>query len=187
MEGGYLLHPNQLQPEILAAVMPGVGADYRHLMQNLPRIGSAIAWIDDEFGGEISLGRDGRAVCDYKMRGVDLLKMRDAMKKQALLLFEAGAQYCFLPDAMGTRLNSRADISRLDTIDIESGAILHGAPHPSGALRMGDDPGAAWSPPATKRMAYRICLSPIPVCSPAGRALTRLRRSWRLRAWRRKM
>ncbi len=141
VEGGYLLHPNQLQPEILAAVMPGVGAEYRNLMQNLPRIGSAIAWIDDEFGGEISLGRDGRAVLDYKMRGVDLLKMRDAMKKQALLLFEAGAEYCFLPDAMGTAITSRADISLLDTIDIESGAILHGAPHPSGALRMGDDPG----------------------------------------------
>ncbi len=140
VEGGYLLHPNQLQPEILAAVLPGIGEEYQDLMQSLPRIGSAVAWIDDEIGGKIYLGGDGHPVYEYKLQGVDLMKMRDAMKKEAELLFAAGAKYCILPDALGTRVNSPADIPLLETVDIENGAVLHGAPHPAGTLKMGDDP-----------------------------------------------
>lgn len=140
VEGGYLLHPNQLQPEILAALMPGVGAEYQELMGELPRIGSAVAWIDDEIGGQITLGGDGQPVYDYKLTGDDLLKTRDAMKKEAQLLFASGARYCFLPDAAGTRIHSPGEISLLDSIDIENGAVLHGAPHPAGTLKMGDDP-----------------------------------------------
>jgi len=62
------------------------------------------------------------------------------MKKEEELLFAAGAKYCILPDALGTRVNSPAEIPLLETVDIENGAVLHGAPHPAGTLKMGDDP-----------------------------------------------
>lgn len=143
LEGGYLLHPNQLQPEILAALLPGMGEDYRQSMEQLPRIGGAVAWIDDDSGGRITLGPDGLPVYDYKLSGENLLKMRDAMKKEAQLLFAAGARYCFVPDAAGTRIGSPDDIALLDELDIENGAVLHGAPHPAGTLRMGDDPASS--------------------------------------------
>lgn len=140
VEGGYLLHPNQLQAEFVAATLPGFGREHRKLMDVLPRIGSAVSWIDDENPGAIGLGDGGLPVYDYHLRGIDALKARDAMKKQAMLLFASGAREVIVPDLKGTRLKSPSDIAILDGIDINDGAILFGGPHPAGALRMGKDP-----------------------------------------------
>ncbi len=140
VEGGYLLHPNQLQPEFLAALLPGFGIEHRRLMDLLPRMGGTIAWIDDEMPGEITLDRKGRPVYRYEVRGVDELKLRDSMKKGALLLLAAGASELIVPDPVGTRIRDEKEISVLDRIDISDGAILFPAPHPAGALRMGSDP-----------------------------------------------
>ncbi len=143
VEGGFLLHPNQLQVEFLAATLPGFGKSHRVLMDHLPNVGSAISWIDDENPGQITLGDDGEAHYDYKVRGVDLLKLRDAMKKQALLLFASGAREVIVPDIVGTRIRSLKEISLLDSIDVSNGSILYGGPHPAGALRMGRDPATS--------------------------------------------
>jgi choline dehydrogenase-like flavoprotein len=140
VEGGYLLHPNQLQPELLAVTLPGFGVEHRRLMDVLPRMGGAVAWIDDEVPGAITLDRRGRPVYDYEIRGVDALKTRDAMKKQALVLLAAGATEVIVPDVLGTRIRDEREIAVLDTLDIASGAFLFGAPHPAGTLRMGADP-----------------------------------------------
>ncbi|WP_293323109.1 GMC family oxidoreductase [Parvibaculum sp.] len=142
-EGGYLLHPNQLQPEFLAATLPGFGNSHASLMAELPQIGGAVSWIDDEHGGEVRLNADGLPEYHYKLRGDDILKLRDAMKKQAMLLFASGAREVLVPDIRGTRLRGTDEIGLLDEIDVENGAILFGAPHPAGALRMGDDPATS--------------------------------------------
>ncbi len=140
LEGGYLLHPNQLQPEFLAATLPGFGGEHRALMSKLDHVGGAVSWIDDEIGGDIRLDEGGAPAYEYAAQGVDLLKARDALKKQAQLLFAAGAREVIVPDIAGTRLRDPARIGVFDTLDIQNGAILFGAPHPSSALRMGDDP-----------------------------------------------
>jgi hypothetical protein len=139
VEGGYLLHPNQLQPELLAVTLPGFGIEHRRLMDVLPRLGGAVAWIDDELPGEITVDRRGRPRYRYEIRGVDALKIRDAMKKQALVLLAAGATEVIVPDTLGTRIRDEREVALLDAIDIADGAILFGAPHPAGTLRMGSD------------------------------------------------
>ena len=139
VDGGYLLHPNQLQPELLAVTLPGFGIEHRRVMDVLPRLGGAVAWIDDELPGEITLDRRGRPVYRYAIHGVDELKIRDAFKKQALVLLAAGATEIIAPDPRGTRIHDERQIALLDTLDIASGAILFGAPHPAGTLRMGAD------------------------------------------------
>jgi choline dehydrogenase-like flavoprotein len=143
VEGGYLLHPNQLQAEFVAATLPGFGVEHRRLMDQLPNFGSAVSWIDDELPGRISLDNHGRMVYDYTVRGVDMLKTRDALKKQALILFASGAREVIAPDLAGTRLNTPKDIGRFDSIDLSNGAMLFGGPHPAGALRMGKDPATS--------------------------------------------
>ena len=140
VEGGYLLHPNQLQPEFLAATLPGFGVEHRRLMDLLPRVGGAVAWIDDEVPGEITLDKKGRPIYRYAIRGVDELKVRDALKKEALILLAAGASEVIVPDVHGTRIRDEREIAVLDTVDVRNGAILFGGPHPAGALRMGEDP-----------------------------------------------
>ncbi len=143
LEGGYLLHPNQLQAEFVAATLPGFGAEHRALMDRLPNLGSVVSWIDDENPGRISLNEDGYPIYDYTLRGVDVLKVRDAMKKQAMLLFASGARELIVPDIVGTHIRRPSEIALLDQIDISQGAILFGGPHPAGALRMGPDPATS--------------------------------------------
>ncbi|MFQ5417410.1 MAG: GMC family oxidoreductase N-terminal domain-containing protein [Myxococcota bacterium] len=138
-EGGYLLHPNQLQPEFLAATLPGFGLEHRKLMDLLPRMGGAVAWIDDELPGSIEIDGEGRVLHRFRIRGVDELKTRDALKKQALLLLAAGATEVIVPDLRGTRIRDEDDIAALDRIDLTDGGMIFGAPHPAGALRMGSD------------------------------------------------
>ncbi len=143
IEGGYLLHPNQLQAEFVAATLPGFGREHRQLMDILPKIGSAVSWIDEENPGMISLDDKGAPIYDYHLRGADVLKARDAMKKQAMLLFASGAREVIVPDIKGTRIRKPSEIALLDGIDIDNGAILFGGPHPAGALRMGADPASS--------------------------------------------
>ncbi|MCP5066660.1 MAG: GMC family oxidoreductase [bacterium] len=138
-EGGYLLHPNQLQPEFLALTLPGFGQDHRKLMDMLPRMGGAVSWIDDEVPGSIEIDAEGRAVHRYQIQGVDELKTRDALKKQALLLLAAGATEVIVPNLEGTRIRDENEIAVLDRIDLMDGGMVFGAPHPAGALRMGPD------------------------------------------------
>jgi choline dehydrogenase-like flavoprotein len=140
VEGGYLLHPNQIQPEFLAATLPGFGKDLAALLAQLPKIGSAVSWIDDEMPGFISVDPDGRPTYNYEVRGVDLLKTRDALKKQAMLLFASGAREVIVPDIPGTRLRGPEQVPILDSLDISNGTALWGGPHPAGTLRMGTDP-----------------------------------------------
>ena len=139
VEGGYLLHPNQIQVEFLALTLPGFGAEHFKLMERLPYIGSAVSWIDDQMPGEILLDAAGNASTSYQVRGVDELKARDSLKKQAQLLFASGASEIIVPDVAGTRLRGLQDIGLLDRIALGNGNYLFAAPHPAGALRMGDD------------------------------------------------
>jgi len=143
VEGGYLLHPNQLQPEFLAVTLPGFGESHRQLVSQLPNIGSVVSWIDDELPGEIRLNDKGEAQYHYQLRGVDELKARDSLKKQAQLLFATGAREVIVPDTSGTRLHSVDEIDLFDELPITNGEYLFGAPHPAGALRMGSDPATS--------------------------------------------
>jgi choline dehydrogenase-like flavoprotein len=139
-EGGYLLHPNQLQPALLAATLPGIGADHRALTAQLPRIGGAIGWIDDEVPGEIVLDRRGRPVYRYEVRGVDAPKIRDLLKKAALVLLASGAKEAILPDSQGTRIRDQRELAKIDALDVRGASMICAGPHPAGALRMGSDP-----------------------------------------------
>ena len=140
-EGGYLLYPNQLTPSTLAALLPGFGSSHRKLMDNAHRIGSAIAWIDDQGGGSVSLDEDLNPVWDYELGSLDVLTVRDALKKEATVLFHAGAREVVIPDPTGTRLRGLDELKKLDAVNVE--AMLYAAPHPSSMCRMGKDPATS--------------------------------------------
>lgn len=153
--GGFLLHPNQLQPELLAITLPGFGIAHRQIMDVLPYLGGAISWIDDEMPGQVRLDKQGRPIFDYRVRGVDVLKLRDALKKQAHVLLAAGATEVIVPDTVGTRIRDEKEIALLDTIAVTDGALpMLGAPHPAGTLRMGDD--ARYSVVAANHEAHEV-------------------------------
>jgi len=140
LEGGYLLMPNQLGPAVLAAFLPGFGAEHRRWMEAMPRLGGTIAWIDDVETGRITLDARGEPRYALPIAGDNARMLRDSMKKGALLLLAAGAREVFLPDPLGTRIRDERDLPRVDTVEIGPGAMNFAAPHPAGACRMGKDP-----------------------------------------------
>lgn len=140
VEGGYLLHPNQLQPATLSALLPGFGRSHRALMAQAHRIGSCIAWLDDDGSGSVSLDDDGNPVWHYEVKGLDERMARDAMRKQATVLLHAGAREVILADPKGTRISDLKELSKIDTVDVGPGSMLFPAPHPAGMCRMGKDP-----------------------------------------------
>ncbi len=140
VEGGYLLMPNQLQPGLLAAVLPGIGAKHHQLMAQMPNLGGTIAWIDDIDEGRVSLKGD-RPRFYMPVDGGNGLRIRDAWRKQARLLFEVGAREVIFGDASDTRLTDPAAIdSTVDGLDLRPARNIFAAPHPGGCARMGDDP-----------------------------------------------
>ncbi len=143
-EGGYLLMPNQLQPGTLAAVLPGVGPSHRALMAALPRLGGAIAWIDDVPEGRVTLRDDGSAAYHVPIDGMNGLMIRDALRKEARLLLAAGAREVLFGDVHDTRIRREDEIDRaVGGLEITPGSVTLAAPHPAGGARMGKDPRAS--------------------------------------------
>lgn len=138
VEGGYLLMPNQLGVSAMAAFIPGFGGDHRALMDQYHRIGGTIAWIDDEWPGEIKLDKEGKPRYRYSVRNDDRDKLIDSMKKGCLVMLAAGAKRCLLPD--GTVVRDEREVAKLDRISIAPGTMSFPAPHPAGACRMGENP-----------------------------------------------
>ncbi len=138
--GGYLVHPNQLPPATLAAMLPGFGRDHRALMEQAHRIGSCISWADDAGKGAVKLDDEGQPVWSYALAELDKMMLRDAMKTQARIMLAAGAREVILQDPLGTRVRDDREIAKIDTIDIGPGSMMFPAPHPAGMCRMGRDP-----------------------------------------------
>jgi choline dehydrogenase-like flavoprotein len=137
VEGGYLLMPNQLQPGLLAAVLPGAGAKHRELMRELPRLGGTIAWIDDVEPGSIRVV-DGQRRISMPLVGGNAARVRDAWVKQARLLLHAGARELMFGDAEDTRISRAEDIeAAVARISLRPARNVFAAPHPGGGARMG--------------------------------------------------
>jgi choline dehydrogenase-like flavoprotein len=141
--GGYLVHPNQLQPAGLAVLLPGFGHSHRALMENAHRIGSAICWIDDVGSGEVTLDEEGAPSYRYRLSADDQLILRDAIRVQARILLAAGAREVILPDPAGTRVRDERELAKVNDIAIGPGDVLFPAPHPAGMCRMGRDPATS--------------------------------------------
>lgn len=142
VEGGYLLMPNQLQPGALAAMIPGFGRDHRQWMENLPKVGGSIAWIDDveQELGEIRVKGNGAREVYYPYGELTQKILRDSIKKQVILNFEAGARRVLVAGLQGIRLQSLDELHKLDALNIEAGGLTMASPHPGGGCRMGADP-----------------------------------------------
>jgi choline dehydrogenase-like flavoprotein len=113
-------------------------------MRDLPRLGGTIAWIDDHERGRMTLETAGRTRLSVPLVGGNALRIRDAWRKQAALLFEAGAIELSFGDTAETTITRRDDIERaVAAISLEPARNVLAAPHPGGGARMGADPGGS--------------------------------------------
>ena len=74
------------------------------------------------------------------LTGGNELRIRDAWKKQARLLLQAGARELLFGDAADTRITRATEIdAAVASLDLRAGRNLLAAPHPGGGARMGKD------------------------------------------------
>lgn len=141
VEGGYLLMANQLQPAMLAAVLPGVGRRHRALMLGLRRVGGTICWIDDHDFGDVTLDGDGNPEWHVPIDGVNGQMIRDSLAKQARLLLAVGAREVLFADEDDTRVSHPREVdAAVRRLKIRPAGLVLGAPHPAGGARMGARP-----------------------------------------------
>jgi choline dehydrogenase-like flavoprotein len=140
-EGGYILMPNQIQPALFAAMVPGYGDMHSDLMRNMPNIGGTISWIDDVESelGEIVLNDDGSKKVVYEYGPITQAVLKDSIVKQVHLQFKAGAKKVVIAGHQGITLNSLDDLDKLDALIIAAGGLFLASPHPGGGCRMGKD------------------------------------------------
>ena len=65
--------------------------------------------------------------------------LKDSVKKQIILNFEAGAKKVLIAGAQGIELSSLSELNKLEDLQITSSGLFLGAPHPGGGCRMGED------------------------------------------------
>ncbi|MCG8614369.1 MAG: GMC family oxidoreductase [Pseudomonadales bacterium] len=140
-EGGYLLMPNQVQPALLAAMLPLWGVDHQQVMQQLSRVGGTISWIDDIENelGEIRMTDEGARQVYYEYGPLTQKVLKDSIEKQAELQFAAGAKKLIIAGHQGITLDSMHDLHKLDDLQISAGGLSLASPHPGGGCRMGRD------------------------------------------------
>jgi len=138
-EGGYLLMPNQLHPAALAATIPGIGKDHREWMKNLKQVGGTIAWMDDieEELGEIRVKDDGHREVFYEYGPLTKKVLKDGIKKQVLVNFQAGAKKVLVAGIQAITFESADQIDKLEELKFEAGGLFMASPHPGGGCRMG--------------------------------------------------
>ncbi len=140
-EGGYLLMPNQIQPALFAAFLPGYGETHSDLMLQMPNIGGTISWVDDVESelGEVLLNDDGSKTVNYEYGPLTKKILKDSILKQIILQFKAGAKKVIVGGHQGITLNSLDDLAKLDELLVTAGGLFLGSPHPGGGCRMGKD------------------------------------------------
>jgi choline dehydrogenase-like flavoprotein len=138
-QGGYMLMPNQLQPATLAALVPGFGKDHFSYMEQLPKLGGTIGWIDDVPSelGRIEVDRNGERKIHYPFGKITKQIFNDLTYKQILLNFEAGAKEVFLPGSRLVRYKKPPTKKEVDALQWRPGEFPMAAPHPAGGCRMG--------------------------------------------------
>ncbi|WP_411824160.1 FAD-dependent oxidoreductase [Leptospira sp. 'Mane'] len=140
-QGGYMLMPNQLQPATLAALLPGFGKEHSSFMEQMPKLGGTIGWIDDVETelGRIEVDRSGKRKIHYPFGKITKQIFNDLTYKQMILNFEAGAKEVFLPGFKTRRFSKLPKWEEIRSLEWRAGEFPMAAPHPAGGCRMGTD------------------------------------------------
>lgn len=141
VEGGYLVLPNQTQPSATGAVFGGFTEESHEWMLNFNKVGGTIAWLDDNENelGEVNVDSNGRRIITYPYGEITQKMLRDTLKKQVQINFQAGAKKVVIADYKATTFHSLKDLQKIDNLSVTNSNLMIVAPHPFGGCRMGKD------------------------------------------------
>ena len=141
---GFKVETISMPPELLAARMPGAGADLMRRLGEYPNIGVWGLQIRAEAEGVVKTGFGGRDKVVYSLNDRDMRKARKALEFVATLMMEQGAREIW-PGVFGkpSVMTSIDEARSLGDGPLDSRAYGFIATHLFGAARMGADPRAS--------------------------------------------
>lgn len=142
---GFKLEVPPVHPLILAATLPGLGAEHARLMRQLPHLQVTLALLRDGFhaesqGGQVRLRSDGSPLLDYPLGEVEWEAARRALRQMAEIQFAAGAR-AVLPvhEDAGLARNWRAAREMIDRLPMQHLRTRVVSAHVMGGAAMSGD------------------------------------------------
>ncbi|HEY1955462.1 MAG TPA: GMC family oxidoreductase [Polyangiaceae bacterium] len=141
---GFKVETISMPPELLAARMPGAGADLMKKLGDYPNIAVWGLQIRSEAEGVVKTGFGGRDKVVYSLGERDMMKARKALAFVATLMLEQGAREIW-PGVFGLPSVMRSVDEARALADGPADPRAYGfiATHLFGAARMGADPRAS--------------------------------------------
>lgn len=127
-------------PNVIAAMLPGVGAELDRYAQQMRHLATFGMMVHDEGGGRVWRLPGGRSVISYRMDPKDKRTMLRAIRILAETFFAAGAREVLLPVFGSRPIRSPDELAFLEDPRIPARKFECVTFHPLGTARMGHDP-----------------------------------------------
>jgi len=126
--------------DLTAVSLAGFGPSYTALMEQFDRTFGFGFMVKDTSRGRVTAGRDGAPRITYWLNEADRAQLQRAFGVLARVYFAAGAREVRAPVRGHERLQSLADVERLERAAVPARHMDLTAYHPLGTARMGVDP-----------------------------------------------
>ncbi|HLK12332.1 MAG TPA: GMC family oxidoreductase [Candidatus Binatia bacterium] len=140
LDEGILIGYAAVPPGLLAAALPGFGAEHAARMRLYNHMLTAAALIEDEGEGRVVLGPDRQPYMFFDLTGRDLERVHRGVALAAELLFAAGARRVLLPFADLPELTGPEELRRIAARPRVARGIELMTVHIMGTARMAPDP-----------------------------------------------
>lgn len=129
-------------PNLLAAALPGIGAEHKRYVERIPNLGVFGAMVHDDGGGQVRQHPFGarEPVLTYRMAPRDLVRLRHSITVLCELAFAAGAREIYPPIFGLPPIRSMDEARRIEEMPLDARRIECIASHPLGSARMGNEP-----------------------------------------------
>ena len=143
-ERGYKLESLALPPELLAARLPGAGAEWQAQLSRLDHFAQFCAVHRAEARGRVKLGTFGGLDVRYELTAADLERVKESVALQTRIMFAAGAVEVY-PGVAGVpeRLTDPAQAELIRGPNVRRDAFHLLASHHFGTAAAGSDPSAS--------------------------------------------
>ena len=145
---GFFLEAPPIHPVLASLAFAGFGMESYEFMSRLPHLSAQLALhvdglLPEDDGGTVSLRSDGRLKIDYPVRPFLAEAMHASHKALTEIHFAAGADQVTSLHHPMTRMESKADIAKLD--ERKYGSLEHQifTAHQMGGCAMGPDPATS--------------------------------------------
>lgn len=153
---GFWIEAPALRPGLIAAALPGFGAEHRAHMLDFRNLGPLILLVRDgadrsHSAGNVRVDRYGRVRIRYRLANPDRATLVRAVQAGARLALETGAREVITLHAGGAPVRTARDIDGLATRSYGPNRVALFSAHVNGTCRMGVDPRESGCTPEGER------------------------------------